>query len=206
MRTLTLGVLIVSGGTLAALPFRRYQTIPDASAEPVQATGPTQTAIESTELRILVNAQDAQSQAELNQTLVAQLPPWSTPAEPRQTRSVNMPLTYEDLAVPVDAPAAVEQRYSATVDYREKRQPDPSTAANELIMPRIESLAVTKQDEIRSRVAVVDVEQKNSEPANRDWTGAATLASASSRAVVEKTLPDPDSDSTRQRHWIVQPD
>ena len=42
LRTLTLGVLIVSGGTLASLPFRRYQAIPDASSGPVQATGPTQ--------------------------------------------------------------------------------------------------------------------------------------------------------------------
>ena len=157
MRTLTLGVLIVAGGTLAALPFRRYRTIQDASTEPVQATGPTQSAMEQTDLRMLVDSSPSTfpaSVAAIDHALTSKPPTWSAPAPPTRRRTANMPLTYEDLAVPIDQPASVQQRFNATVEYQRNRPARDATAG--LVMPRMDSLGLSEQQEIRSRVAVVD--------------------------------------------------
>lgn len=200
MRTLTLGVLIVSGGILAALPFRRYQTIPDASLGPAQATGPTQSAISDTSLQMLVDSQTASSAEE---TPAADLPIWSPPAQP-QRRNASIPLTYEDLMVPIDRPDQVEQRFSATVSARQSRQDDGRLP--EIVMPALESLGLTQQDEIKSQISVVAVDTDRPQSMSHDTHRKTTLASASWRSGATDALPPSDQTTRRERHWIRQPD
>ena len=128
MRTLTLGVLIVSGGTLAALPFRRYQAIPDSSSTPVHATGPTDSALKMGAINpisgpaftppqmadamipgsILATHSDAAVEdPDLNSLdRIANLS--------KTGRSPDAPLTYEDLVLPIEMPDIVQQRFNAT--------------------------------------------------------------------------------------------
>lgn len=191
MRTLTLGVLIVAGGTLAALPFRRYRTIQDASTEPVQATGPTQSAMEQTDLRMLVDSSPSTfpaSATAIDHALTSKPPSWSAPAPPTRRRTASMPLTYEDLAVPIDQPASVQQRFSATVDYQRNQPARDATAS--LVMPRMDSLGLAEQQEIRSRVAVVDprpgFENQN---AAADPRGQVTTGSPATGTLAASNLP-----------------
>ncbi len=132
LRTLTIGVLIVSGGTLAALPFRRYQAIPDSSTTPVHVTGPTNSVLQ-------IGASDAipdgtfappqmaeailpgsilathsektgisgTPQADLNSS--ARIPPLA-----KTTPAHGGPLTYEDLVLPIEMPEIIQQRFNAT--------------------------------------------------------------------------------------------
>ena len=132
LRTLTLGVLIVSGGTLAALPFRRYHAIPDSSATPVHATGPTNSALQmvangsisGTDFAppqmaeailpgsILATHSDnlgisGTQQGNLNSS--DRIPPLA-----RTASASGGPLTYEDLVLPIEMPDLVQQRFNAT--------------------------------------------------------------------------------------------
>jgi hypothetical protein len=200
LRTLTLGVLIVSGGILAALPFRRYQTIPDASTGPAQATGPTQSAISERSLKMLVDSKSAGSSEALSPP---ELPIWTPPEQPKR-RSESIPLTYEDLLVPIDRPDNVQQRFSATVEARQS-QPDNSRLP-ELVMPALESLALSQQHEIESRIAVVGVDADRPRANSRESQREATLASATWRSAATDALPPADQTMRRQRHWIRQPD
>ena len=132
MRTLTLGILIVSGGTLAALPFRRYQAIPDSSTTPIHATGPTISALQmdaNSSISQAIFSPPQMSEAMLPGSILA--PHSETPGvagtKQRQESSSNRvtsmartppshgsPLTYEDLVLPIEMPDIVQQRFNAT--------------------------------------------------------------------------------------------
>lgn len=200
MRTLTLGVLIVSGGILAALPFRRLQTIPDASTGPAQATGPTQSAISDSSLQMLV---DSPTTGSAEVAPPADLPTWSPPAQP-QRRDTSIPLTYEDLLVPIERPDAVEQRFSATVSAQQGQQDDGRLPA--IVMPALESLALTQQVEIKSQISVVEVGSDHPQSNSRETHPPTTLASASWRSAATDASPPADQTTRRERHWIRQPD
>lgn len=201
LRTLTLGVLIVSGGTLAALPFRRYQAIPDASSAPLQVTGPSHSALDSPQLESVEanSPPDAASgQSGVNSRLAAAASrPWPQPVAPPAPRTIDIPLTYEDLAQPIDQPAPIQRRYSATAMARQKQI--ERQRATELVMPAMESLALSQQQELEQAMAAAD------RPAA---TSRATGTLASSTSPPERNiqpLPEAASDP-RQRHWIRQPD
>ena len=132
LRTLTLGVLIVSGGTLAALPFRRYHAIPDRSTTPVQATGPTNSALQigaTGPVCDAIFAPPQTSEAILPGSIIAkrsedpgvretqQQPPSSpgrTTSFTKTEPSHGGPLTYEDLVLPIEMPDIIQQRFNAT--------------------------------------------------------------------------------------------
>lgn len=132
LRTLTFGVLIVSGGTLAALPFRHYHTIPDSSTTPVPATGPTNSALQMGATSPVSRADFAPPQmteAILPGSILTthsentgvsgsqDRPPFSseriTPLANTKP-SHSGPLTYEDLVLPIEMPDIIQQRFNAT--------------------------------------------------------------------------------------------
>ncbi len=127
-------------------------------------------------------------------SLMAHLPPWNRGAV-QQQRPRNAPLTYEDLAVPINDPPQIRERFSASVQARESRLDREKQAG--LVMPRLESLALDQQNELKSMI--VSTEAETPTPSSQ-----ATLASASSREASVQPLPKPDP--RRQRHWIHQPD
>lgn len=194
MRILTLGVLIVSAGTLAALPFRRYQTVPDASSGPVQATGPTQSAVDHSRLPALA-VDDAVAAPQIDEFL-EQVPLHQAAAASRREH-VSAPLTYDDLAVPINQPRYIRERFSATAGA-DAANPQPTIQA--LVMPRMESLAPAQRQEIESSVAVVDVRPS----AEINATGA-PFATASTRQHFRQD-DSSDAEAQQRRHWIRQPD
>jgi hypothetical protein len=155
LRTLTLGVLIVSGGTLAALPFRRYQAIPDSSTNPVHVTGPTNSALQMRPPDAIT--QDAfrppqASDAMRNGSILATHSPAIEAARqqprpqdgilaPRQRRS-DVPLTYEDLMLPIEMPAVVQERFNATAAVKSIQMEKERLANKEL--PRMEKMVATQ--------------------------------------------------------------
>jgi len=234
LRTLTLGVLIVAAGTLAALPFRRYQAIPDASSAPAQVTGPMQSALEpplpATEARkdesnsvtvLFAASGDTQppSQTQTAQTYTAQTYPVPTYHSDnlqrrnwlgRSRRRAEIPLTYEDLQVPIDQPEPIKERFNATVPIRALRLEQERTA--ELVMPAMESLATSQLEQIEK--AAAEFAQGTGYQGTKNLgTGkpgiitppAVTGSLASSRDRTLDQLPKSES-SDRTRHWIRQPD
>ena len=237
MRILTLGVLIVAAGTLAALPFRRYQPNTVAAGDPVQdeqsvgqaglawdrgsagnhapgwqsgpvwASGPTASILRTTTATPAGYAADTSAPPDSRTVPTAQTRP-----PLRLQRSINMPLTYEDLAVPIDPfnsgakgiavadNGSMSESFNATVDsYRQlvhqQRQ------AMEL-PPRTQSLAVAetsdaqtierrRQYEQRSAVGpsiLADVSPEPRQPASRPASDAA-LASVSLTPSADQTAP-----------------
>ncbi len=207
MRTLTLGVLIVSGGTLAALPFRKYQAIPDASAAPAQVTGPTQSALDQSDTSVLVT-NDSPAKEPPNQTteerfvaldtavLVSNLPPWQPNTPSPTPRSSDIPLTYDDLAFPIEPPPPIAQRFNATAAIREQTLEQERVSA--LVMPAMEQLAAAQQLELQQ------VAENVRTVSDRLNESRATGSLASSRDAGVEALPD-ETPVDRDRHWIRQP-
>ncbi len=202
MRTLTIGVLVVAGGTLAALPFRRYQAIPDASSAPAQVTGPMQSVLESTSPATI--AAELESKPPSTQAPVGDYLPTDFAARRANqrrdlaqfaTRRADIPLTYEDLEVPIDQPDPIKQRFNATAPIRAEQLERERVTA--LVMPKMETLAITEVQQIQQAASRFAEGSKA--------TGNVTGSLASSRAEQIDDLPA-SPDSHRQRHWIRQPD
>lgn len=136
LRNLTLGVLIVSGGTLASLPFRRYPT-GDASMVPPAVTGPAQSELDPSVLSAPIEADPAVFAS------LDSLPSWVPPSVPPRSRQLDIPLTYEDLAMPIDQPAVIENRFNATARVYQKQ--NPQNHASPLLMPEMDSLAMQQE-------------------------------------------------------------
>ena len=185
MRILTLGVLIVAVGTLAALPFRRYQPNMVATVDPVQgeqsaqqsgtvwnrvsggnqapgwesgpvwASGPTASILRTTTAEPAGYAADTSPPAHARNVPTAQTRP-----PLRLQRSINMPLTYEDLAVPIHpldsgakrvavaASGSMSESFNATVDNF-RQQVHQERKAMEL-PPPTQSLAVAETSDART--------------------------------------------------------
>ena len=223
LRTLTLGVLIVSGGTLAALPFRRYQAIPDASAVPTQVTGPAQSALDGPVpgRRSDAVVRESPDAADLNDAVLAShVPSWQPPTTPRP-RQLDVPLTYDDLAVPIDQPKPIQDRFNATAAVRQIQVERERVASLE--MPPMESLVASQQEELQRVIASMETSQPR-QPAHTPGTAGGALASTSLRpgrlggspatatpqmgtASGQGLEPLPEvMPPQRQRHWIRQPD
>ena len=107
----------------------------------------------------------------------------------------DIPLTYEDLEVPIDQPEPIKQRFNATVANRAEQLERERVAG--LVMPKLESLAVEQIQQIE-KAATQFAEKTNELPK-------VTGSLASSRETQVDRLPK-SADSNRQRHWIRQPD
>ncbi len=215
LRILTLGVLIVSGGVLAALPFRRYQAIPDSSSAPAQVTGPTQGILEQSVLES--NASRALAAEHRDESVRDDaapndpglfVPSYRSPflADRLQIdhnpQRANIPLTFEDLQVPLDLPDPVKRRFSATSPIRALQMEQDRTT--EIVMPDLESLAESQIQEIKN-VAARFAESNPRTPQRAEPTPHVSGTLASSRPTTLGPLPK-ETDSNRPRHWIRQPD
>ncbi|MCG8653095.1 MAG: hypothetical protein MI861_24865 [Pirellulales bacterium] len=214
MRTLTLGVLIVTGGTLAALPFRRHQVIPDASLAPLQATGPTQLELTDTRLEMLVGVenQDPLNTLAAASHATASRPTWNPPTE-SQPRRISIPLTYEDLAVSLrqSQPATAPPTAAAPRQEMSSNGPQPHTASTPspgIAVPRMETLALSPTDPAEATKTRPAPAPTTTAASNAPATvpPSATLASTTSRTEVIEPLPPAQSAPQRQRFWIVQPE
>ncbi len=67
---------------------------------------------------------------------------------PATRRQIDIPLTYDDLAVPLDQPKPVMDRFSATATVQQKRLEQDRIAG--LVMPPMESLPLAQQQELIS--------------------------------------------------------
>ncbi|EMI56457.1 hypothetical protein [Rhodopirellula sallentina] len=164
MRNLTIGALIIIGGTVAALPFRRAST-DEASTDgdSVLATGPSDGLTASDESvpfeQLWVAPEQPYAAAPYQNS-----PTRSTPGAPsslasqvrsadvpqgipsnavaRPRRDLTIPLTYDDLAVPLHTPLYEDGRYDALATHQQSGRPargpttsSPSTAAPSTAAP-----------------------------------------------------------------------
>ena len=106
--------------------------------------------------------------------------------------------------MPIERPDAVEQRFSATVSARQGQQDEGRLPA--IVMPALESLALTQQVEIKSQISVVEVGSDRPQSKLRETHAQTTLASASWRSAATDAPPPADQTTRRERQWIRQPD
>ncbi|MGI9445623.1 MAG: hypothetical protein ACR2N1_24320 [Rubripirellula sp.] len=183
MRTLTLGVLIVSGGTLAALPFRRYHAIPDSSTTPVHATGPTNSALQMSTTGSVFGAAFAPPQmaeAILPGSILAthsentgvsgtqQGNSNSSDHIPSLTKTSSAsggPLTYEDLVLPIEMPDIVQQRFNATAAVKSIQMEKERFANTD--KSRMEPMTPTSADAPNSADTSLFASQSRNEAASR---------------------------------------
>ncbi len=121
MRTLPLGVLIVCGGTFAALPFRRYQPAFPPVSEPFQATGPLESTLfpsdfETSNLRADVlqlerSVVDSRPVSEVDSTPTSEISELRSMPRQISRRAPDIPLTFEDLAAPIEHPGTARDRW-----------------------------------------------------------------------------------------------
>lgn len=115
LRNLTLGVLIVSVGTLAALPFRRSSSNRENLDAAVRATGPTNTPLDFRTGEVTFNPA-----TEVRASTIGS-PAWMPQniTEPMHgERFIHMPESYSTEASELPRPKVVAERYSASVDYQ----------------------------------------------------------------------------------------
>ncbi|NND98588.1 MAG: hypothetical protein HKN47_14805 [Pirellulaceae bacterium] len=233
MRNLTLGVLLVAGGTLASLPFRRYQPIPDASVIPEEATGPTQSALGTSHLDMIAGTQFT---APPNPSELEAMPHWPIP--PNTPATTQVPSSYEELAVPLDrlspdpkafsalqnSDSQTDSRRAAIADNRGQHPSFESTVVN---TTGISNLAARQNgvDSSSSRrasdppvAASVLVDASNTPSADADTQRAASTQLASTSRVESNQKDFKRSTATeierlptrskrkRIRQWIRQPD
>lgn len=110
MRRLTLGVCILALGTLLALPFRRpVGDLPDPT-DGEQANGRHQI-LDDQSLQLLVE------EVTRDVEIPTAFDPQTDYSQPKPaTPVVSLPLTYEDIAVPVQGDPLYEQRFNATAE------------------------------------------------------------------------------------------
>jgi hypothetical protein len=118
LRTSTLAALVIAGGTIAALPFRRFSSDVDETAP---ATGPTSSILGEAESSLLRSVVHDRHQSQISAAPSAgqaiEMPPWdsATPdIEPQ--RRVALPLTFDDLMLPIDRPRPIAEQFEAVVD------------------------------------------------------------------------------------------
>lgn len=188
MRNLTLGAIIIAGGTLAALPFRNIAVVPDASGQPAQATGPT-----LSELQLKAGTPELANAiappSGFDPVLAEALPTWQPPRESYRERSqFSAPLSFDDLMAPITPPEPIRRRFGATV---------PVATADAI---RNNAIATTDPP------AMVAIEPARMTPPRFEEVVAAkppvtgSLASTPSSDRLPKPTIAPDD-----RHWIRQP-
>lgn len=121
MRRLTLGVLILGGGTLLALPFRR-PSVPDPIGVDSNRQRSQSDLMDDASLEMLVR--------EVTQDVnVPVLYDPHTDYTPKRSVSEarHLPLTYEDLAVPVDRDPVYEAKFNASAEVASRSENQEQT-------------------------------------------------------------------------------
>jgi len=180
LRNLTLGTLIVVGGTLAALPFRRSQPI-----EPQIPAVPTIAPAFPTLQGMLVD--DREPKPEWIDRIIPEVR--TPPAAWHQPRELSAPLTYEDLAVPISKPLLIEQRFNATAPV-----PRPHQGRLEVNLASSEMGPRTSEDEAPTSHSILDGNEVSK----------TILDSANLAEMRLEQLPK-RKEAQREHFWIRQP-
>lgn len=230
VRRLTLGALILGGGTLMALPFRR-PAVPDPPAVDSPHNQSRSALFDDESLELLVQ----EVTADVKVPVVYHPHTDYTPASPpMQTR--RLPLSYEDLAVPVDRDPIYESRFNATASVASNAP--PGNQSRRIVELERKFAKTTFTDEAIASLPTGDmvpraipgegkqwVFQENADAANlldgpsqQRRSPGAQLASSETMPKrstgdnsILKQLPPPDDATNagnpdRPRQWIQQPD
>lgn len=194
MRILTFGTLIVVIGTFAALPFRRYRANQEALPA-AEATGPTRTTLGGLEFEAL--AADPSAQAELPALSLPTSSEWESPQ-----RQLRMPLTYDDLAVPLTKRPEFDEKFSATATAQSAKKPNPNSGLT-ATQTRLQSTSVVSEAASPSTITGA-----NSVLVADDQSASATATKTVGlvRSPVVQPIPQrkPQAEPV-ERHWIHQP-
>jgi hypothetical protein len=198
LRTLTLGLLVASGGILAALPFRRYPEIGNSSITHV--TGPTESPLDAAHVAaswkidpvvpsrlqfVTVPAAAEQASEQASER------PWPTQVAPPPRRRADVPLSLADLAQPIDQPNVMDEQFNATAKVHQQQL---EHERKQLVMPEINSLDESQREEIQSATTAAPLP-----------TATASLASTARREAPIELIPK-SAPTERDRHWIRQPE
>ncbi len=246
MRSLTIGAVIVCGGTIAALPFRRASVDPaphtashspvsdfeselavtndnatyDPSYDPWYVDPHANGSVRESRTRSST-AMSLASQAQSPETMRG-IP---SDAQPRPRRDLRLPLTYDDLAVPLTATQFSDGRFDALAS----RQTSPQQPrSNPMVADsrQYESMRVAADDQPNAVAKLPpwqmadDLPQSILQKTSRPSTSSTSSETASSgapqpSAVVGRLASDSRPNQTevvtepapaRQRYWIRQPD
>lgn len=239
MRTLPLGVLIVCGGTFAALPFRRYQPEYPPASDLFQVTGPVQSALQpldfepsnlradvlrldsASDLRVAVDdeadqIQDLSDSAEINRV------PGSL-----TRRSIDIPLTFEDLTQPIEHPGTAKDRWVETEETKPVETNDeyagllvmdlesPGSNAQENAQDSVQDSGIygdTMQDTKRSghlsksKIQPTNrLERRNGQGNKRSLENEALWPTAEQRWTAEQVFPQAEPKSLAQGRFVSSP-
>ncbi|TWU02053.1 hypothetical protein [Neorhodopirellula pilleata] len=238
MRNLSFGALIVLVGFVAALPFRKVPPHGSADADASLATGPSTGLVVTGEnvsldplapMSPTISADTvatpwshvaspmlmtperpvsrSRSTDSVHPQMAARIP---SDAQSSPRRDLRLPLTYDDLAVPLVTPGYVDERYSAIA------KPATGSPAVDASPTKFEPLAMTNA--AVSEATDAPFQQFDSQPpsvlASRETpTGKpSTVPFVSAKPSIEGRLASdtrPASQETdrddRPRHWIRQP-
>lgn len=234
MRNLTLGTIIVVVGLLAAIPFRRDAVHPESSDPNVLATGPTlapfaiatsdplsppwdsEPSVVSTSNRSQSTdwpdhrAPDPPSQGfaapSRSESFASTGPnaiPSHQPVRPR--RGKQLPLTYNDLAVPLSNPHFMDQRFNAIAGSPSNPVPRQSMPPIGKAEARVHEPSRTGQEQATPQFAMTNPGNVAVSPGVREESTPAQLASSNPEP--RKELPRREASRTRvdSRQQVLRP-
>lgn len=237
MRTITFAGLIILVGFVAALPYKKAPVPGAAESDSTLATGPL-TGLATTNVAPsydqLVVVSDRQHEGggyhrepsplwgqlarsvpldRVDLVSSAQTPsriPSDSRARPR--RDLRMPLTYDDLAVPLATPHYIDERFEAVA------KPEPQQAPRLQVASKFEAMrvqqdagdALVNQSPYQSPyqsfddqpTSILNEPDPRAEPVRANKAVPGKLVSDQSRAAEASEPAKPE----RVRHWIRQPD
>ena len=211
MRNLTLGTIIVVGGLLAAIPFRRDAVHPESSDPNALATGPTSAPFAiatsaplnppwDTEPSLAGQPESASGRSQSNGWPNQYLPdppsqgfaaparseafaatgpdaiPSHQPARPR--RDGRLPLTYNDLAVPLSNPHFPDQRFNALSGSPSNPLPRQSMPPIGKAEARVHGASPPSEAQVAAQSPATASANLASSPAVREESTPAQLASS----------------------------
>ncbi|EMI26855.1 hypothetical protein RESH_02579 [Rhodopirellula europaea SH398] len=211
MRNLTLGTIIVVGGLLAAIPFRRDAVHPESSDPNALATGPTSAPFAiatsaplnppwDTEPSLAGQPESASDRSQSNGWPNQYLPdppsqgfaaparseafaatgpdaiPSHQPARPR--RDGRLPLTYNDLAVPLSNPHFPDQRFNALSGSPSNPLPRQSMPPIGKAEARVHGASPPSEAQVAAQSPATASANLASSPAVREESTPAQLASS----------------------------
>jgi hypothetical protein len=214
VRRFTLGILILGGGSLLALPFRRAVD-PQSLAPDSASNRPSGEAFDDHSLQMLV--QEVTEEVEVP---VVYQPETDYRPAPSLSEGIRAPLTYDDLAVPLDPDPLYQDRFNASQSVVAERLRSGQSSGG--VDQRIDTL----REKFAGKEFVMTATPNSKTAGSRRVDPSARLTGtgrsgggtqpANSAADAAKSvlspLPPPTAteggreEPPRRRHWIRQPE